>query len=277
MLVRAIQRRMRAPPPEVKRDHILLEFSEPFERLCFPDFPMPTASVVIPMTAGQRMTHLCLAAIRVHQGLHPYEVILVDDGSAGGGEEYRYMWGNVRVIVNPSSPSFVAGCCRAAKIARGTYLVCLSDHTQVQVGWLDKLIDTFERKADAGAVGSRLICPDGRQKEAGGIVFNDGTAWRYGYRDDPYRPEYSYLRTVDFCSRISLAIRRSLFIELTRCNADLTSLDYWDVELAFRVRQAGFSVYYQPLSEVVSFDDDGSDEHETAGKVIGSGATEDVR
>ncbi|WP_296806994.1 glycosyltransferase, partial [Thiocapsa sp.] len=143
---------------------------------------------------------------------------------------------------------------RGADAGQGAYLVFLNNDTQVQPGWLDALIDTFEDAPDAGIVGSRLLYPDGRQQEAGAILFADGTAWNYGHLDAPDKPQYSYRRAVDYCSGAALAIETALFRRLGGFDSAFAPAYYEDADLAFRVRTAGRSVYYQPLSRVVHFE-----------------------
>src|SRR5215469_14381019 len=82
-------------------------------------------------------------------------------------------------------------------MARGRILVFLSNDCIVRPGWLKWLLDTFEAFPEAGVVGSKLLFEDGRFREAGSILWADGSAWNWGRNDDPVRPEYSYLRQVE--------------------------------------------------------------------------------
>ena len=103
---------------------------------------------------------------------------------------------------------------RGAEEARGQYLVLLNNDTQVLDGWLDALLDTFDQFPDTGMAGARLVFPDGRLQEAGGIIFNDGSGWNYGKFDKADKPEYQFTREVDYCSGACIALPAPLFREL---------------------------------------------------------------
>ena len=254
VLMKKVRRRLRvvAFRPQAPR---LLRLTEPFPALDLPTpDESPRASLIIPTCGQFSYTHHCLAALRACGDTTPFEVILIDDEPEGDTAARLGDYGHLRVIRNSRNLGFVHSCNRGAALARGEFLIFLNNDTQVQPGWLDSLRDTFERQPQAGLVGSRLIYPDGRQQEAGGIVFRDGSAWNCGQLDDPDRPEYSYLREPDYVSGAALAIRRDLFERLGGFDPRYAPAYYEDTDLAFRVRAAGQRVYYQPLSRVLHFE-----------------------
>ncbi len=211
VLVKKIRRRLRVQAfrPLAPK---LIQLAEPFTPFVLPaPGENPRASLIIPTCGQFSYTHHCLAALRACGDTTSFEVILIDDDPEGITAARLGGYGHLRVIRNAQNLGFVHSCNRGAALARGEFLVFLNNDTQAQPGWLDSLLDTFDRQPRAGLVGSRLIYPDGRQQEAGGIVFRDGSAWNYGQLEDPDRPEYSYMREPDYVSGAAMAIRRGLF------------------------------------------------------------------
>ncbi|HSA99312.1 MAG TPA: glycosyltransferase, partial [Anaerolineales bacterium] len=195
-----------------------------------------------------------------------FEVIIVDDCSADRTAELVAQVPGIIYLRNQTNSGFIVSCNLGAKKARGKYLVFLNNDTVVKAGWLSALLDTFAEEPQAGIVGSKLVYPDERLQEAGGIIWQDASGWNYGKFDDPQKPEYNYLREVDYCSGAALMIPKALFLSVGGFDARYEPAYYEDTDLAFKVRQAGHKVLYQPLSEVIHC------EGATGGTDLSSGA-----
>src|SRR5439155_1081262 len=220
----------------------------------FPVHEQVEISIVVPVFNQFRFTQACLAALQEHQGTERFEVIVVDDCSTDKTAEALPRIPGAVYVRNETNSGFISSCNRGGEKARGQYLVFLNNDTLVRAGWLKALMDTFVEDPYAGIVGSKLIYPDGRLQEAGGVIWRDASGWNYGKFDDPAKPEYNYLREVDYCSAAALMIPKSLFQSVGGFDPRYAPAYYEDTDLAFKVRQAGYKVLYQPLSEVIHYE-----------------------
>ena len=226
---------------------------------------LPRFSVVIPVYGHDDHTFNCLRSMLAHTRLDDVEIIVVDDASPVPTAQALGGVRGVTFIRAVKNGGFIESCRLGAERARGEFLILLNNDIQVTPSWLESLLKVFRIRPDAGLVGARLVYPDGRLQEAGGIVWQDGSAWNWGRGDDPNRPQYGYLRAVDYCSGACLAIRMSDWRQLGGFDKIYAPAYYEDADLAFRVRQLGKKVYYQPETTIIHFEGISSGTDESAG------------
>lgn len=233
--------------------------------IALPAWPQPQVSIVIPVYNKIAYTLACLQSLAQHAASASFEVIVVDDCSSDDTPERLAEVENLRVIRNAQNLGFVGSCNAGAAAAQGEFVLFLNNDTVVTPDWLEALLRCFAEQPDAGLVGSKLVYPDGRLQEAGGIVFRDGSGWNFGRFEDPAEPRYNFRREADYCSGAAILLRRELFQRLGGFDQRYAPAYYEDTDLAFAVRAAGLKVYYEPRSTVIHF------EGITAGTDVGSG------
>ncbi len=224
---------------------------DPSQPLQLPRPEHPRASIIVPVHNQLAYTLRCLHALARSGDHSAFEVLVVDDASSDDSASRLPGVEGLRYLRTPTNLGFIGACNLAASHACGQFLVFLNNDTVVQPGWLDALLDTFDRHPDTGLAGSKLVYPDGRLQEAGGIVHTDGQPANYGRFQDPLDPRFNFLREADYCSGAALAIPRLLFESLDGFDPHFAPAYFEDTDLAMRVREHGLKVRYQPASVVV--------------------------
>ena len=225
----------------------------------------PEASVIIPVYNNIHYTAACLHSIVAEAGQRSFEIIVVDDCSDDGSAEFLAECSGITVIRNEHNSGFIASCNRGAAAAVGNTLVFLNNDTTVTTGWLDALLETFELFPEAGAVGAKLVYPDGRLQEAGGIIFSDGSGWNYGRLDHPHKPAFSFASAADYVSGACLAVPRALFEALGGFDDHYAPAYYEDTDLCFKLEAAGYQVIMQPTCVVIHHEGISSGTSEASG------------
>jgi O-antigen biosynthesis protein len=233
--------------------------------LSVPHSTSPRVSIVIPVYGQHLLTYTCLKSIAETCKDRSIEVIVIDDCYPEPAGVALATVEGIEIVRNETNLGFLRNCNKAALIARGEYLVLLNNDTIVTDGWLQSMLAVFAQHERVGLVGAKLIYPDGVLQEAGGIVWRDGSAWNVGRSDDASKPEYNYLREVDYCSGACLMIEREFWNTLGGFDERFAPAYYEDTDLAFQVRAAGRRVFYQPRATVVHF------EGRSSGTDLGSG------
>ncbi len=224
---------------------------------CPPVFPIHDRvdiSIIIPVFNNWSDTLACLGSIVQFTDGPTYEVIVSDNASTDETPEMMKRIEGVVYSRNDQNLGFIGSCNRAATRARGEFLVFLNNDTVVTPGWLEALRRTFHDIPGTGLAGAKLLYPDGRLQEAGGMIWRDASGSNYGKFDDPDHPRYNFAREVDYCSGACLMVPRALFEHFGGFDSHYKPAYYEDADLAFKIREAGHKVIYQPLAKIVHYE-----------------------
>ncbi|MGE5402771.1 MAG: glycosyltransferase [Ignavibacteriales bacterium] len=227
-------------------------------------------SIVIPVFNKIELTRVCLANIYKNTPAKPgFEVIIVDNNSTDGVREFlQYAAGiyhNLRVIFNPENYGFAKANNIGAKNAKGKYLVCLNNDTEPQKDWLESLLNIIEKDNTVGAVGSKLLFPDGTIQHAGLAIVNDKrindqlVARHLHYKEPADFIQSNLCYTCQALTGACLMINKSLFDQLGGFDEGFWN-GYEDVDLCYRIGEKGYKLVYQPKSIVIHHESQSGDE-----------------
>jgi GT2 family glycosyltransferase len=206
-------------------------------------------SIIIPVFDRVELTRQCLTHLaRVTRGVR-HEVIVVDNGSRDGTDEFlASLDGSVRVIQNQENEGFAKACNQGARAATGRYLVFLNNDTIPLAGWLEAMVGEVRAHPRVGGVGSKLLYPNDTIQHAG-VVFGRARAKPYHlYADLPSSaPVVNRRRELQAVTGACMLVRREIF-EAIRGFDEGYRNGSEDIDLCLRIRDRGASIVYQPKS-----------------------------
>ncbi len=222
--------------------------------LKFPEHDSPDVSIVMPAHNKVEITYLALASLLLAHNHATFEVIVVDDASTDETVELEEIVTGITVIHNTQPQRFIRACNAGVAQARGTYVMLLNNDVEVTNGFLDALLDAFDRFPKVGLVGSKLLYPDGRLQDAGGIIWGSGNPWNYGNGQNPWDPRFSYTRQADYLTGAALMTKKEIWEQVGGLSSYLEPMYFEDTDFSFKVREAGYRTYFVPSSVVYHFE-----------------------
>ncbi|WCK56183.1 glycosyltransferase [Aneurinibacillus sp. Ricciae_BoGa-3] len=218
--------------------------------LTFPHYEKPFISIIIVLHNKADYTYRCLQSILDYADV-PFELIIVDNASTDSTPVLLQKVKNIHLIKNEKNVGFLNACNTAVEYSNAHWILFLNNDAEIKPYLLSSLLKSGEKNTDCGAVGAKLIFPDGKLQEAGCIIWNDGSCLGYGRGDHPNKPEYSFEREVDYCSGACLLVKRELFQLVGKFDERFLPAYYEDVDLCMKIREQGYKVMFQPSAVVI--------------------------
>lgn len=225
-------------------------------RLKLPGDAEPEVSIVLVLYNSAELTYACLASIAecsLGTDLRS-EIILLDNGSTDATAELLDRVDGAKIIRSEQNLHFLRGANHAAKEAKGKFLLFMNNDALLLPGSLEAAVAACASDDSIGAVGGRIILPDGRLQEAGSIIWSDGTCSGYGRGEVPDAPDCMFSRDVDFCSGAFLLTPRELFEGFCGFDERYAPAYYEEVDYCVRVWQSGRRVVFKPDVVIVHYE-----------------------
>lgn len=228
----------------------LTGFLDSGARLTIASAAPPVVTAVVVAWNRAELTFACLRALAAQGDVGP-EIVVVDNGSTDETPALLTQVDGITVVTNEENLGFTAAANLGAGRAHGEFLLFVNSDAEPLPGAVAQLIETARRGPAIGAVGGKLVFPDGRLQEAGSIVWSDGSCDGYGRCCDPAAGEFNFERDVDFCSAALLLTRRELFDRLGGFDERYRPAYYEDVDYCVRLWSNGWRVAYEPRAVAI--------------------------
>jgi O-antigen biosynthesis protein len=240
-----------------------------YEDIRFPPGPDSVEiSVIIPVHDNLNFSIHCLRNLS-QEIKKQYEIIVVDDASTGDTQKIIPKISGVHYIRNDEKIGVPGSFNKGAASCRGKFILFLMNYCLLADNSLDNLEELAEKK-HVGAISSKLIYPYGNLLDAGGVAWDDGILGIRGTGDNPEKPEYNFVREVDYSSGDVLFIKKEIFEKIGGFNEDFKTLNWSSLDLCFSIRKLGNKLLYDPkfktiqLKELMlnSDDNEGNEENQ---------------
>jgi GT2 family glycosyltransferase len=209
---------------------------------------VPRASVIVVSTVNAGGLERCLAALAALGPDEPsFETIVVLNGAEDAVREVARRTAGITVVETVVNRGFAGGSNLGRSAASGEFIVLLHDDAEAQPGWLSALVRCAGERPEAGAVGSRVLNPDGTLQLAGAVLWSDATTRPLTGADG----DFPTCRAVDYAGSAALLVRAASWDAVGGMDDLLYPAYYVDADLATALRARGEAIYYEPAARVV--------------------------
>ena len=219
-------------------------------------------SIVIVNWNTRDVLEQCLKSIYASQTANQFEVWVVDNSSSDGSVQMvSESFSQVRLIANESNVGFAHANNQAINSSSGEYVMLLNPDTVIEKDVIESLVNLLNQKPDFGAVGPRLLNPDGTLQES---AYPEPTLfrefWRMFHLDRFYNiGEYpmddwplDHAREVDVLMGACILIRRKVFDQVGFLDEEFFIYSE-EVDFCTRIRNYGWRLAWYPTTKVVHF------------------------
>ena len=220
---------------------------------------MPDLSIVLVNWNTRALLRDCLASIQANSDNLVLGLIVVDNNSTDDSvATVTRDFPNVKLICNESNLGFARANNQGLRASQGRYVLFLNSDTLVPAHSLSALVDFMESHSKIGACSPRLARADGStQPFAFGddptpsYLFRRGIAHLFLHRS-LHNWETTEPQAIDWVSGACL-LARCAALESVGGFDENFFMYFEDNDLCYRLRQAGWKIFYNPQVTITHF------------------------
>ncbi len=221
--------------------------------------PAPRVSIIIPTRNAVELVRQCVESIREHTDYPDYEIVVVDNQSDDRASlayfELLQASGIARLLRYDQPFNYAAINNFAVNETEGEFLCFLNNDIEVkESGWLAEMVSQAARPG-IGAVGARLLYPDGRLQHGGVITGLGGVAGHamkfLSGESKGYNGRAVLVQNYSAVTAACLVVRRTIFEQVGGFDAEHLGVAFNDVDLCLRIREQGYRNLWTPYAELV--------------------------
>ena len=217
----------------------------------------PKVSVIIPTRDHVELLTECIEGLLERTDYPDLEIIIADNESIEAKTQAFFVdvaRRGVRTLRSPGEFNFSRINNEAAREAGGDVLLFLNnDVSVIDRTWLKEMILHAVRPG-IGAVGARLLYPDGTVQHGGVVLGIGGIAGhvhRGASRDDPgYFGRLMLAQDISCVTAACMAVPKSVFEKVGGFDEEHLAVAFNDVDLCIRIREAGYRIIWTPYAEL---------------------------
>lgn len=227
----------------------------------------PWLAVILVLWGQVELTLKCLRALGelAREGV---EIVIVDNASPDETNKLLDRVHGATILHNQENVGFLLAANQGGMATTAPLLLFLNNDAVLRPGSLDQARAILANNAAVGAVGGRILLPDGRLQEAGCVIWSDGSCGGYLRGEAAETSEALFRRDVDFCSGVFLMTRSGLFRELGGFDEAFAPAYYEEVDYCMRLWEHGHRVVYDPWIVVDHYEYGSAGSSEVAAKLM---------
>jgi GT2 family glycosyltransferase len=200
---------------------------------------MPAVSAVIVSYADPTATAAAVQSLRA-QAVAPVEIVVVDNGARAELDSLDDV-----VVIRPSrNVGYTGGANLGVARTSAEWVLLLNPDALADRECVERLLEATDERT--GIVGAQVLLPDGRVNAGHNPLHITGISWSGRYLEPA---EDAPARSVAVASGAALLVRRAAW-DAVGGLAERFFMYHDDVDLAWRVRLAGYDVRFAPRARV---------------------------